>query len=110
MAESNYWNSRPWGKPQIEFVMKPGRIHEVAWVSFKYHGLRVQGVRVVMNHVGKLEVSWPRKNRHDFQEYMPVYFHDPVEREQFIFDVLSLLKNEHMEKISAVLAGEEVGA
>lgn len=80
------WATRPWGRPTVHMTVSDLNPRLVGTAQFKYHGLRIQGVRVYMNDDGTLSVTMPQKRFGDTIESV-LYFHDALEREQFERDV-----------------------
>lgn len=83
------WSNRPWGRPTVHAASSDISPKLCASVEFRYHGLRIRGVRIFENDNGTLSVNMPQKKFGDSIESV-LYFHDPVEREQFIRDVVWL--------------------
>ena len=85
------WAARPWGRPTIHQAKSEANPHMVGTAEFRYHGLRVRGVRIYRNvETGVISVSMPtRRFAHgdNVEVADVVYFHNPVEREQFVSDV-----------------------
>lgn len=84
------WASRPWGRPTIHLTKSDMNENLVGTVEFKYHGIRLRGVRVFRNvHTGHMSVNMPQKRFGESIESV-FFFVDPTEREQFYHDVLWL--------------------
>ena len=80
------WGSRPWGRPTVFAAQSDLNAKLVGMAEFRYHGIRIRGVRIFRNDDGTLYVNMPQKRFGESIESV-VYFHDPIEREQFNHDV-----------------------
>ena len=80
------WSQRPWGRPTVHAAQSDLNPKLVGMCEFRYHGMRIRGVRVFRNENGTLSVNMPQKRFGESIESV-VYFHDPIEREQFNRDV-----------------------
>lgn len=78
------WTSRPWGRPIIHPAVG-NNPNLVATCDFRYHGLKVRGVRIFRGS-GGLSVTMPQKKFGDSIQNS-VYFLSPDERELFFHDV-----------------------
>lgn len=79
------WSTRPWGKPSLKMAHNDNSPNLLAVCDFKYHGLKVRGVRVYRTERG-LIVNMPQKKFGDVIE-SAVYFIDQEERDRFLADV-----------------------
>lgn len=89
MAPAPDWTRRPWGRPTVHQANSDMNTKLVGVVEFKYHGIRVRGVRIYRNDNGTLSVTMPQKRFGETIESV-LYFHDAGEREQFNRDVIWL--------------------
>lgn len=83
------WASRPWGRPTVHAADSEVNARLVGTVEFRYHGIRVRGVRIFENENGTMSVNMPQKRFGESIESV-FYFVDPLEREQFSRDVVWL--------------------
>ena len=103
------WSNRPWGRPTVHQAQSPVSPRLVGMVEFRYHGLRVRGVRIFGNTNGTLSVNMPQKKFGDAIESV-VYFSDPVEREQFTHDVAWLFQTVFGHRVRATQGSETAQA
>lgn len=83
------WSSRPWGRPTVHAAYNEMSPKLVGAAEFKYHGMRVRGIRIFENDNGTMSVNMPQKRMGETIESV-IYFHDPYEREQFMRDIVWL--------------------
>jgi hypothetical protein len=83
------WNSRPWGRPTVHWARNELSPRLVGIAEFKYYGMRVRGIRIFEHDNGTLSVNMPQKRMGETVESV-LYFHDPLEREQFTRDIVWL--------------------
>jgi len=86
------WGTRPWGKPTLKMAHNDNSPNLLAVCDFKYHGLKVRGVRVFRTEKGGLIVNMPQKKFGDVIE-SAVYFLDKEERDRFLEDVTLVYNN-----------------
>ena len=79
------WSTRPWGRPSVQAASSQFNPRLVAMVEFRYHGIRILGVRVFHNENG-YSVNMPQKKFGDVIESV-CFFTDHDERDQFCKDV-----------------------
>ena len=87
LAAQPDWTSRPWGRPIIHPAAGTNP-NLVATCDFRYHGLKIRGVRIFRGAQG-LSINMPQKKFGDSIQNA-VYFLSPDERELFYNDVLWL--------------------
>jgi len=98
------WQSCPWGRLTIH-AARSTNSNMVGAAEFKYHGLRIRGVRIFHNQDGTLSVNMPQKQFGDTIESV-CYFHEPAERAAFCHDVAWLF----VHVFSRLLASREVAS
>jgi hypothetical protein len=74
------WNCRPWGRPSVHLARNENSPHLIATCEFKYHNLRVRGVRLYKRDDDSIYIAMPQKKYGDFFQSL-VYFTDQAERE-----------------------------
>ena len=87
LAAQPDWTSRPWGRPIIH-PAAGANPNLVATCDFRYHGIKIRGVRIFRGAQG-LSINMPQKKFGDSIQNA-VYFLSPDERELFYNDVLWL--------------------
>lgn len=85
LEETPDWSTRPWGRPTVHPAIGTNP-NLVATCDFRYHGLKVRGVRVFRGDNG-LNVNMPQKKFGDSIQNA-VYFINAEERERFQNDVI----------------------
>ncbi|MBM3463247.1 MAG: hypothetical protein FJX76_14180 [Armatimonadetes bacterium] len=79
------WSTREWSRPIIHFAHGDNP-NLVAVCDFKYHGIKVRGVRLFRSDKDKLSVVMPQKKYGDAIQNA-VYFLTQEDRETFQADV-----------------------
>lgn len=103
------WARRPWGRPTVHAANSEMNARLVGTAEFRYHGIRVRGVRIFKNENGTMSVNMPQKRFGESIESV-IYFHDPLEREQFSQDVLWLWQavfGKRLEQLTRLREGQK---